>query len=442
MRKIILIFFLLPVSIMLFHCGKKEKVADGQVTITFWHSFVASTVPALNELIDKFEQQYPHIKIKAQYIPTGDALIQKLITAVQSQTAPDISWIHSDYLQDLISADAIYKMEDFVKGENGLSETDLKDIYPALIQYASWRGTLYSIPMEATNLALMYNKRMFREAGLDPEKPPQNWQELQNYAKKLTRDKDGDGKNEQIGFLLPIFPATGPLGGWMVWQWLPYIWQAGGNLINEQQTHILYDSESGIAALTLWQNFFRNLELSKYSMDYDVAFASERLAMAMDGPWNLPRYRTLLKNLDWAFAPLPAGPAKSATIVGGEYLTIFKQSKHPDAAWQFLKWLTQADVQAFWAMKSGYLPIRHAVMDVPEFQEYLKTNPNFKVFVDQMEIGQAIRPIDFNGIKITRHLAEAIERATVGNVDPKSSLTESAKLSNQLLKPVKKQAWK
>jgi len=328
-------------------------------------------------------------------------------------------------------------MEDFIKGENGLSEKDLKDIYPALIQYASWRGTLYSLPMEATNLALMYNKRMFREAGLDPERPPKNWQELHDFAKKLTIDKNGDGKYEQIGFLLPIFPATGPWGGWMVWQWFPYLWQASGYLINEQQTQVLYDSESGIAALTLLQNIFRDLELSKYTMDYDVAFASERLAMAMDGPWSLPRYRTLLKNLDWAFAPLPAGPVKCATIVGGEYLTIFKQSKHPQEAWQFLKWLTQPEVQAFWSMKSGYLPIRHAAMNVSEFQEHLKNNPNFKVFVEQMEVGQAIRPVDYHGLKITRHLAEAIERSTVGNVDPQKSLSESARLSNELLKSVK-----
>ena len=418
---------------ILFGCGSRETAVDNKVTITFWHSFVASTVPALEQLIDKFEAQYPQIKIKAQYIPTGDALIQKLITAVQSQTAPDISWIHSDYLQDLIEADAIYKMEDFIRGENGLSEEDLSDIYPALIQYASWRGTLYSIPMEATNLALMYNKRMFREAGLDPERPPENWQQLHEYAKKLTIDKDGDGKNEQIGFLLPIFPATGPLGSWMVWQWYPYLWQVGGYFVDLEQTKVLYDSEAGIAALTLWQNIFRDLELSKYSMDYDVAFASERLAMAMDGPWNLPRYSTLLKNLEWAFAPLPEGPVKRATIVGGEYLTIFKQSKHPQEAWQFLKWLTEPEVQAFWSMKSGYLPTRHAVMEVPEFKKYLEDHPNFSVFVNQMEVGQAIRPVDYNGLKISRHLAEAIERATVGNVDPRESLSASAKLSNQLL---------
>lgn len=415
-------------------CSKKEEgTAAGKTTVTFWHSFVSSTVPALNELIAKFEQENPDIQIRAQYIPTGDALIQKLITSVQSKTAPDISWVHSDYLEDLVEADAIYPMAEFIGGPDGLSQEEMAQIYPALIQYASWRGTLYSLPMEATNLALLYNKDLFRKAGLDPAKPPRNWDELFSYAKKLTADTNGDGKQEQVGFFLPIFPATGPLGGWMVWQWLPFLWQAGGEIINAEQSAVLYDNPSGVAALTLWQKIYQELNLSTYTTDYDVAFASQRLAMALDGPWNLPRYKTLLQNFDWGFAPLPEGPQQKATIIGGEYLTIFRQSKHPEAAWKFIKWIIQPQNQAYWAMKSSYLPINRKVLEVPEFQAYLTANPNFKVFVDELEYSLASRPIDYDGLQITRHVAEALERATVGKADPAAVLHESAARSNALL---------
>jgi ABC-type glycerol-3-phosphate transport system substrate-binding protein len=415
-------------------CGNKESNPDGQITITFWHSFISSTIPALNDLIKKFEEENPGIRINAQYIPSGDALIQKLITAVQSKTAPDISWLHSDFLEDLVKADAIYKMEDFIKGENGISDEDLNDIYPALLQFSSWKGTLYSLPMEATNLALLYNKDMFRAAGLDPEKPPKDWDELYRYAKQLTIDKDNDGKTDQTGFFVPIYPAAGPLGSWMVWQWQPYLWQAGGDIIDDAQSKVLYNDQEGVRALEFWQRIFRELNLRSFTSDFDVAFASGRLAMAMDGPWNLPRYKDLLKRHDWAFAPLPKGPVNEATVVGGEYLAIFKQSKNPDAAWTFLKWLVSPEVQAFWAMKSGYLPIRHAVLDVPEFQQYLKDNPNFAVFVTQMEVGRAQKPIDFGGLEITRNIAEAIEKATIGNMDAKRALNEAAEKSNKLLK--------
>lgn len=432
LKSIFLISLLILIS---FNCGgDKKQSGEGEVEILFWHSFISSTVPALNELIEKFEEENPGIKIKAQYIPSGDALIQKLITSVQSNTAPDISWLHADFLEDLVEADAIYKMDDFIYGENGIPEEDLNDIYPALRQLASWKKVLYSLPMEATNLALLYNKEMFREAGLDPEKPPRTWEELRDYALKLTLDKSNDGSFEQVGFFVPVFPAAGPLGGWMEWQWLPYLWQAGGYVINEEQTEVLYNSDAGVKALTLWQELYQKQNLKSFTTDADVAFVSKRLAMTMDGPWNLPRYESLLKNLDWAFAPLPAGPEKNVTVVGGEYLSIFKQSKHPNEAWQFIKWMIQPEVQAFWSMKSGYLPIRHAASEVPEFKEYLNAHPNFKVFVDQMEVGQAQRPIDYGGLEISRHIGEAIENATIGRMDVKKALDQSATKSNKLLK--------
>ena len=159
-------YFLLSFCLLLFiGCGKKEATKDDKITITFWHSFVASTIPALEDLIEQYETENPNVKIKAQYVPTGDALIQKLITAIQSKTAPDISWIHSDFLADLVDADAIYEMDHFIKSNNGLSKSEIEDIYPALLQYSSLRGKIYCIPMEATNLALIYNVDMVKEAG-------------------------------------------------------------------------------------------------------------------------------------------------------------------------------------------------------------------------------------------------------------------------------------
>jgi ABC-type glycerol-3-phosphate transport system substrate-binding protein len=114
--------------------GNHEGEKGGKVAITFWHSCVSSTVPALNDLIARFEQEHPDIEIKAQYVPTGDALVQKLITSVQSKTAPDISWIHANFLQSIIDADAIDKMDEFIHGADSLSAADLADIFPPLME--------------------------------------------------------------------------------------------------------------------------------------------------------------------------------------------------------------------------------------------------------------------------------------------------------------------
>ncbi|HEX9615647.1 MAG TPA: extracellular solute-binding protein, partial [Bacteroidota bacterium] len=119
-------------------CGRDEQEGDGRTEIVFWHSFVAATIPALEELIRKFEEEHPQIKIRAQYIPTGDGLVQKLVAAVQSRTAPDVSWIHADFLDKLVEAGGIYPMAEFLKGPDGLSAEELGDIVPASLASGRW----------------------------------------------------------------------------------------------------------------------------------------------------------------------------------------------------------------------------------------------------------------------------------------------------------------
>jgi ABC-type glycerol-3-phosphate transport system substrate-binding protein len=415
-------------------CGSGQAGAnDDRVTVVFWHSLVNSTIPALDELLARFEEEHPGIDIEAQYIPSGDALVQKLITSVRSNTAPDISWIHADFLEDLVRADAVYPMAHFIDGEDGLADSVLADVYPSLLQYSSWQGELYSLPMEATNLGLLYNKDLFREVGLDPEQPPATWDELLAYSERLTLDRNGDGRNERIGFITPIYPATSPNGPWMVWQWIPFLWQAGGHMINEEQTRVLFAEEPGVEALTLWKNLYEQQNQQTFSNEFMTAFISGQTAMTLDGPWSIPNYPRLLKDIDWGVAPLPAGPAQRATIGGGEYLAIFKQSEHPDAAWTFVKWMMQPEIQAFWSMKSGYLPVRQSVLDVPEYQAYLEENPALRAFVEQMEYAQTQRPIDYEQLEIQRALADAIEKATVGGADPRAVLEAAAAESNRLL---------
>lgn len=413
-------------------CRNQDRNADDVVTITFWHSFVSTTVPALEDLIEAFEAEHPGIRVESQYVPTGDGLIQKLVTSVQSNTAPDVSWIHTDFLDKLVLAGAIYRMDTFIDGPNGLSPAEVDDFFPALLQNASWRDTLYALPMEATSLALVYNREMFRQVGLDPDRPPQNWEELFDFARRLTIDTNGDGRIDQFGFYIPVYPASGSLNIWMVLQWSPFLWQAGGHIIDEGQTRVLYNSAAGVRALTFWKNIYRKLNAGGFGLAHDVGFASSRLAMVLDGPWNLPRYKEM-KNLDWAIAPLPAGPVGRATYLAGEHLAIFRGSEHPEETWVFVKWVTSPEVQAEFSAASGYLPVRKSTLTLDNYVEHLRTDPGLQAYVGQMGVGRARRPIDYGHVEINRHIAEAIEQALVGDADPKTVLDEAARKSNLLL---------
>ena len=417
-------------SLVLSCSGNNEN--DKRIKIVFWHSFVASTIPALNELINRFEIEHPNIKIDAQYVPTGDALVQKLVTSIQSGTAPDVSWIHADFLDKLIESDAIYPMEHFIKGKNGFSEEEMNDFFPQLIGAFSHRKILYALPMESTVLALIYNKDHFRAAGIDPNTPPKTWGDLKEYSRKLTLDKDGDGKKDQYGFYVPAYPGSGPLSIWMVLQWSPYLWQAGGEIIDSSQSKVLFNSDAGVKALTLWKEIYDDLDFSNYSFTHDMGLASGSISMIMDGPWDLPTFRKM-KNIDWAVASLPAGPEGSATYIAGESLAIFKQSKNADAAWTFVKWITQPDIQAMFSMSSGYLPVRKSVLDREDYKSFLENDHAMKSFVEQIGIARQRTTIEKYYVNINQFIATAIEQTLIGNKLPKQSLDEAAEKSNKLL---------
>lgn len=416
-------------------CGCEGGDGDDVVTVRFWHSFVASTRPALDILIERFETEHPNIRVRAQYVPTGDGLIRKLVSSIQSGTAPDLSWVHADFLGKLVQADAIYPMSTFLEGEDGLSDDELADFFPAALEAATWRDTLYALPMEATLLSLVYNKDHFREAGLDPERPPATWEEMRDYTRRLTRDTDGNGRADRFGFYVPVFPASGALSVWMVLQWSPYIWSAGGYLINEDQTQVLYDSEAGVRALTLWKDLFVDMGSPGLSMTHDAHFAAGHVSMIMDGPWDLPMFKRL-DDIDWAIAPLPAGPSEQVTYLAGEHLAVFKQTEHADAAWTFIKWVTQPEIQAFFSAESGYLPVRQSALDLPSYRAHLEDDWALRAFVEQLPLGRARRPIDLYHVEINRHIAEAIENALIGGVEPADALRASAAKSNALLQPV------
>ena len=252
----------------------------------------------------------------------------------------------------------------------------------------------------------------------------------------ILEDTDGDGKYDRIGFAVPAVPATGPNGSYMMWTWFPWLWQAGGWFVNEDQTEVLFDHEPGVEALSLWKDLYQMQQLRNFTNDWMIAFTSKQAAIIMDGPWNLPRYDTMLGGIDWGIGMLPEGPEKRATIVGGEFLAIFKQTEHPDAAWQFVKWVSQPEIQAWWAMESGYLPVRQSAMEIEEYQQFLAENPGHRAFAEQMEYAVAQRPLDYHSVEIQRLVAVAMEEAMVGGQDPQRALSEAARKANALLDAV------
>jgi len=418
-RKMHPAILIMIVLMLICGCARGKKGKSQLTTLTFWHSFTASTLPILEQMIGDFEVGHPDIHINAQYVPTGDALAQKLITAIQSNTTPDIAWVHADFLDKLVNARAIYALDELAGNDTLFQNQYLPDIFPQLLQTVTIRDTLYALPMEATTLALLYNRDLFQDVGLNPDHPPATWVELDSFTLRLCRDLNRDDIIDRFGFYVPVFPASGPLNIWMIMQWAPFVWQAGGEIFDRDKP--MFNTAAGTAALSLWRKLYQQQQFERFSMAHDMGFMSQTVAMIMDGPWNLPRYREQIK-FDWGVAPLPGGHVGRATYLAGEYLVVFRKCANPSVAWQFLCWFIMPEVQRDFAEKSGYLPVCRSVLNDPDYIEFLKHYPQQQSFNEQLQYARGRTLPDKYRVEVNQCLAKAIESTVRGGVPPDKSL--------------------
>jgi multiple sugar transport system substrate-binding protein len=415
-------------------CGRKHQEGStekGKVELVFWHSYVAATNPALKRLVERFEAEHPDIKLKVQYVQTGDVLLQKLAAAVMTNTVPDVCWVRTNWIGPMVHEEAIYDIEELAEQYGGFSKEDEEDFVPSLIKAAYYKGKLRGLPIQATCMALGYNRDLFRKAGLDPDKPPRDWQELIEYGKKLTIRK-GDTV-EQWAFFVPVF--TGQLANYGVWQWNVFLWGEGGAYADPSGERVAFNSEAGVRALQLWKDIQHKHKIGTMNTP-EQGFESQKVAMVLAGCWDLPHLRDMA--FDWAIGPMPAGSKRRVFPVDGEYIVIFRQGKHPKEAWEFARWFVSPEVQEQWSTDANYLPVRQSVFRSPTYQAHLETDPPLKAFADQMPYAHA-EPVPFrHGTEIDLLLADAIEKAVRGVLPPKEALDEAARKANEVLAQARK----
>jgi ABC-type glycerol-3-phosphate transport system substrate-binding protein len=218
----------------------------------------------------------------------------------------------------------------------------------------------------------------------------------------------------------------------MILQWTPFLWQAGGNLLSEDKKTVLFNLDPGVKALEFWKQLYQIQNFQQFSMSHDQGFVSQSVAMILDGPWNLPRYRQI-KKFEWTVAPLPRGPVRTATYLAGEHLVIFRQSAHPAEAWKLIKWILQPKTQVRFSLGSGYLPVNRAALEDSTYREYIKHDHALKIFIEQLDSGRERRLSNRKRVEFNRFVAQAIERCILGDGDPKEILDLMAESAATLL---------
>jgi multiple sugar transport system substrate-binding protein len=257
---------------------------------------------------------------------------------------------------------------------------------------------------------------MFEKAGLDPDKPPTTWEELNQYAEKLT--KDGV-------YGLSVCAVASEEG---TFQWLPFLQQNGGNVFN-------LDSPEAVEALQLWVDWVENGYVSKEILNMDQwsgvrpQFQNENAAMMVNGPWCIVPIRDEVPNLNWRLAVLP-GRVKQASAMGGVNIGIVKGAKNADAAWEYIKWLYRPEAIAEFWQKFGTLPL---MPEIAKSAPYWKGDPVYEVLLEQMKYAAPRGPHP-RWPEISAAIYTAMQEALTGVKTSEQALADAAKKVEDIIK--------
>src|SRR5437867_3526317 len=198
--------------------------ASKPVKLVVWGLPSGEETKGLDAAIREFERRNPRIAVQNLSMGAGGMNAQKLMTSIVGNVPPDL--VHQDRFTvgDWASRDTFTPLDGFIARDRGPDPIRSEEFYPACWSEAMYHGHLYAVPFSTDDRGLYWNKALFREAGLDPEKPPQSWDELLSDAKRLTKMRP-DGSFEQIGFI-PIVPGFSNS-----WLYL-YNWQNGGEFMS------------------------------------------------------------------------------------------------------------------------------------------------------------------------------------------------------------------
>ncbi len=392
------------------------------VTLTLWHAYSSTTGKAFEALVADFNATHPNITIEPSYGGDLWTMRDKLLTAIAGNAAPDVCQIDQFWCAELADAKSIVKMADLVAQDPDYNAADL---YDKALETGTYKGELWTMPFSFSNIVLYYNKALFKEAGLDPEKPPTTWDELVEYGKKLTVDKNGDGTPDQWGL---SFVLKADQGG--VYYWLASLWQAGGVLFNDDFTKSRFNEQPGVEALQYWIDLVHKHKIVPLAPP-DAGFQNGLIAMTWASTSSLTRYIGMLKeNLGVAF--MPKGK-EMATGVGGANLAIMANAKDKEAAYEFVQWMTSAETNLKWSTTTGYNPLRKSVVESAAYKEYLAKEPRAQVIIDQMPYA-IVRPNIVAYSAGSREIGLAVEEAVFGNLDPKQALDAAAVKVDAMLK--------
>jgi len=396
--------------------------AQAPTKVVFWHAMGGELGKAVDKLVADFNAQSDAVEVEAVFQGTYDEALNKLKTTLGTDEGPTVMQVYEIGSRFMIDTGAVQPIQKFVDAEG----YDLSQLEENILGYYTFDGQLHSMPFNTSNPILYYNKDMFRAAGLDPEQPPKTYEEVADYAKKLTKDGQYGVSFALYGWFMEQFHANAGVD---------YV--DNGNGRNAMATASLVNGDLAVKTMDWWTGMVKDgtaLNLGRKTSDTKAAFAAGQVAMTLDSTAGLRGYVDAVGGkfeVGTGFLPKPADAQDGGVIVGGASLWML--NNRPEAeqqAWEFMKFLVSPEQQAWWHVNTGYFPITKAAYDQALVKENFAAFPQFQTAVDQLhstKLSTATQGAVMGVFPEARQLVEtAMEEAVNGAKPAKEALDAAA----------------
>ncbi len=240
-----------------------------------WEGYTDVEGKAFTKIVDEFNASHKDINVKVLET-NNDYALQKVLTAVRGGTPPDVAYLYGSWAPNVAKIPSVVDLTSTVKS----TAVNWSDFYPGERAVTTVDGKVIGMPALVDNLAIVYNKTLFKKDGVAPPNANWTWDDFRAAAKKLT-----DSSSKQYGTSYPADASEDS-----VWHWEAMLWEAGGQILNSGNTKAAFNSSAGLQAMTTLKQMAvddKSMYVDTTNSKYMDLFNAGKIGMIVTGPWDL-----------------------------------------------------------------------------------------------------------------------------------------------------------
>jgi sn-glycerol 3-phosphate transport system substrate-binding protein len=408
--------------------GAAPKIAEA-TDITFYYPVAVGgpITKIIDDMVAGFQKENADVTVKAVYAGTYQDTMTKALTAMKGGEPPHLAVLLSTDMFTLIDEKAIVPWDEVATGAD--DKTWIGSFYPGFMANSQTGGKTWGIPFQRSTIVMYWNKEAFKEVGLDPDRAPQNWDELVAFGKKLTK-RDAGGNVTQWGVQIPTT-------GFAYWLLQALATENDAMLMNSAGNEVYLDKPGVVEALQYLVDVSKKEQvMAPGVLEWGTTpkdFFERKIAIMWTTTGNLTNVRDNAK-FPFGVAMLPEKKRRGSPTGGGNFYLFGKTTPaEREAALRLVKWMTTPERAAEWGIKTGYVATRPDAWETPAMKAYVASFPPAAVARDQLPFAVAEFSTHDNQ-RVTKALDDNLQAALMGSKTPDQALRDAQREADRLLR--------